>query len=369
MLRSRGHHVNLLEASNDDIKSGIGGVAAVKAALNCVYSKKSARIMLQRLKDFPPDLVHIHNFFPTLSPSIHYAVASVGVPVVQTLHNYRLLCPASTLLRDGRPCEDCAFRLLPWPAVRYKCYRGSRGASGAVASMLAFHRQIGTWQRTVSRFIALTQFARNKFSESGIPPNKIAVKPNFVADDPGVGSGGGGYALFVGRLSREKGLSTLLEAWKMMPPDMKLRIVGDGPMREHLIDVIRTSANVEWVQWQTREAVYRLMKEAAILVMPSVWYEGFPMVVAEAYATALPVIASRLGALAEIIEDGVTGRHFSPGNPLELAQTAREILDRPDSLRDMSRNARHEYEAKYSSDHNYNALLTIYREAIAQNSE
>jgi glycosyltransferase involved in cell wall biosynthesis len=366
MLRSKGHDVDLFEADNDHIDSGF---AAFRAAIQCMYSPASARTVRQRMEGFRPDVVHIHNFFPTLSPSIHYAASSAGVPVVQTLHNYRLLCPASTLLRDGKPCEDCACRRLPWPAVHHKCYRGSTSASAAVAAMLAFHRQIGTWHRTVSRFITLTEFARNKFAESGIPRHKIAVKPNFLAHDPGIGSGGGGYALFVGRLTPEKGIGTLLEAWKLMPPGMKLRIVGDGPLRGHLSELTRTNPDIEWMQRQTRETIYRLMKEAAILVIPSIWYEGFPMVVAEALATALPVLASRIGALAEVIEDGITGQLFAPGNPEHLAQMARNLLESPDNLRDMRRNARREFEDKYTACQNYDSLLSVYREAISENSQ
>jgi glycosyltransferase involved in cell wall biosynthesis len=364
MLRCGGHNVDLFETNNDHIQPGINGFDAVRAALQCVYSKDSARAMLQRVRDFRPDLVHIHNFFPTLSPSIHHALSSAGVPVVQTLHNYRLLCPASTLLRDGKPCEDCAFRLLPWPAVLHKCYRDSRTASAAVAAMLAFHRQIGTWRRTVSRFIALSEFAREKFTAGGIPGQKIVVKPHFVASDPGIGSGRGGYALFVGRLTEEKGIQVLLDAWKLLPDGVQLRIVGDGPLRQKVEQTARNSTNIEWLPWQSREEVCRLMADAAVLIMPSIWYEGFGLVIIEAYASALPVIASDIGALAEIVRDGVTGRLFKPGDAEDLARKVIDVLGSPVRLRQLRSSARREYEEKYTPNTNYDALMDIYGKAM-----
>ncbi|MGB7353789.1 MAG: glycosyltransferase family 4 protein [Acidobacteriaceae bacterium] len=364
MLRCGGHNVDLFEANNDHIEPGAGGIDAVRAALRCVYSKDSARTMLWRVSDFRPDVVHIHNFFPTLSPSIHHVLSSAGVPVVQTLHNYRLLCPASTLLRDGKPCEDCAFRLLPLPAVRHKCYRGSMSASAAVAAMLAFHRQLGTWRRTVSRFIALSEFAREKFTAGGIPREKIVVKPNFVASDPGIGSGRGGYALFVGRLAEEKGIQVLLDAWKLLPLGIQLRIVGDGPLRQKVEQTAHNSTNIEWLPWQSREEVCRLMADAAVLIMPSIWYEGFGLVIIEAYATALPVIASQIGVLGEIVEDGVTGRLFQPGNAQDLARKVTEILSSPARLSQLRSNARREYEEKYTPNTNYDMLMDIYWKAI-----
>jgi glycosyltransferase involved in cell wall biosynthesis len=365
MLRSRGHEVDILEANNDDIESGISGIAAVRAASRCIYSNDSARTMLQRVRSFRPDLVHIHNFFPTLSPSIHYAVSSTGIPVVQTLHNYRLLCPASTLLRNGSPCDACVSSRIPWAAVQHKCYRGSRSASAAVAAMLAFHRHLGTWRRTVTRFITLSDFARDKFAEGGIPREKIVVKPNFVDSDPGIGTGRGRYALYVGRLAEEKGIHTLLQAWKLLPAGIRLRIVGDGPMRQDVEHAARSNPDIEWLPWQSRDEVYRLMADAAVLVVPSIWYEGFGLVVVEAYATGLPVIASRIGVLTETVRDGVTGRLFQPGDARDLAKTVFEVLGSSAQLRDLRVHARCEYEARYTSERNYDALIHIYRETLS----
>ena len=307
LLRAKGHEVDVLEEDNDNI-GGWGSAAAT--ALSCVYSSSSARAMRQKLDQFKPDLVHIHNFFPALSPSVHYACLKAGVPVVQTLHNYRLLCPASTFQRDGRICEDCLGKLVPWPGVQHACYRQSRLASAAVANMLAVHRMLGTWRRAVTRFIALTEFGRRKFISGGLPQDKLMVKPNFVRLDPGVGTGGGGYALFVGRLSAEKGVETLLAAWNQSSPTRALKIVGDGPLAPIVKDAALRNSAIEWLGLCSKETVLGMMAHAEALIVPSVWYEGFPLVVSEAYATGLPVIVSRIGGLPELVAEGRTGMLF-----------------------------------------------------------
>lgn len=360
LLHQKGHEVELFEESNDGI---VGGIEAVKTAIHCVYSVTAAHEIKKRIGQFQPDLVHVHNFFPRLSPSIHSVCHRARVPVVQTLHNYRLLCPASTLLRDGRICEECVGKLLPWPAVRHSCYRQSRAASAAVANMLAVHRVLRTWSRTVSRFIALTEFARQKFCAGGLPAEKIAVKPNFVLADPGVGTGNGGYALFVGRLSEEKGIETLLDAWERLKTKRALKVVGDGPLASKVQNVVSRIPSVEWLGWRGREEVYRLMADAAILIFPSVWYEGFPLVLAEAFASGLPIIASRLGAMAELVTEGKTGRLFTPGQSEELAEVVEWVFTHPNERKAMQHAVREEFENKYTADANYTMLLDIYRSA------
>ena len=202
----------------------------VRLALKTVWSSESYHILRRRLRERPYDLIHVQNFFPLISPAIYYAAQAEGVRVVQSLRNYRLLCPNAALFRDGRLCEDCVGRSVPWPGVVHKCYRGSRGATASVAAMLAVHRQLRTWQRMVDVYVALTGFARDKLIEGGLPADKIMVKPNFVAGDPAPGDGAGGYALFVGRLSPEKGLGTVLEAWQRLRGALPLKIVGEGPL-------------------------------------------------------------------------------------------------------------------------------------------
>ncbi len=353
-----------VEENNDAI---VRWTAASKAAFDCVYSFSSARSMSKLIDDFRPDVAHIHNFFPRLSPSVHYACRKAGVPVVQTLHNYRLLCPGATLFREGKVCEDCTRAVAPWPAVAHACYRDSRTASAAVANMVAIHRAAGTWTRTVSRFITPTEFARNKFIEGGLPAERIAVKPNFLSQDPGMGNGNGKYALFVGRLSQEKGLDTLLAAWRQLKVSVPLKIVGDGPLALMVQQAVAVLKDVEWLGPRIHEEVLRLMADAAFQVVPNNSYETFGMVAMEAFAVGLPVFASRLGALAELVSDGKTGKLLTAGSSEALAATVEWAIAHPDELRAMRRNARIEFESRYTADANYSQLMRIYESARAEN--
>lgn len=360
LLRAKGHAVELVEEDNDSI---LGAADAVRTAVQCVWSAAAKRTIEERILEFKPDLVHIHNFFPRLSPSIHFACLRADVPVVQTLHNYRLLCPASTLLRDGHPCEDCLGHAFPWQAIQHRCYRSSRAASAALANMVFVHRIWGTWTRTVTRFIALTEFARAKFSAAGIPADRIAVKPNFVLSDPGMGLGKGGYALFVGRLSEEKGVAVLLDAWNRFPARVPLRIVGDGPLASVVREAAANHPRIEWLGRRSSAEVSALMADAAVLIFPSIWYEGFPLVLAEAFAAGLPVIASRLGAMAEIVTDGKTGLLFSPGRADQLFNAVQWAFAHPNQANAMRAAVRREFEEKYSAEVNYELLLAIYQSA------
>jgi len=362
LLRSKGHEVELFEENNDSI---VGWIGAASTAIESVYSFPAARAVKQRIDLFRPDIVHVHNFFPRLSPSVHYACHEKKVPVVQSLHNYRLLCPAATFMRDGAVCEDCVGKAVPWPAVKYSCYRSSRLASAAVTSMLAVHRGLHTWTRKVTQFIALTEFARNKFVSGGLPANQITIKPNFVAVDHGMGAGKGGYALFVGRLSEEKGLATLLEAWKKIRGRCLLKIAGDGPMAPMVREVASTVAGIEWLGTRSRDEVSSLMANAAFLVFPSICYETFGLSIIEALSVGLPVIASSLGAMAELIKDGSTGKLFQAGSSDELAKTIDWAFANPDALQAMRFDARREFELKYTAESNYTQLIGIYQDAIA----
>lgn len=357
LLRNHGNVVELLEEDNFSID---GMSQAIRTAAQCVYSRRSAARMRKALSSFRPDLVHIHNFFPKLSPSIHHACRRAGVPVVQTLHNFRLLCPGAYLLRDGRVCEDCVGRRLALPAVQHRCYRNSTGASTALATMLAVHRALGTWNRTVSRFIVLTEFARQKFSEGGLPLELMVVKPNFLLSDPGIGPGDGGYALFVGRLSVEKGVETLLSAWRLLPCAPLLKIVGDGPMSIAVRAAELEQPAIQWLGRRPAEEVRELMAHASVLVFPSTWYEGFPLVFAEAFAAGLPVIASRRGAMEELVDDGRTGLLFSAGDAKDLARQVEYGFSGLSPLVSMRPAVRATFEARYTAENNYAKLMEIY---------
>ena len=355
LLEERGHRVLQFSRHNDEIDR----MSALEVAGTTLWSRATRRDLGRLLRAERPEVVHFHNTFPLISPSAYYAVRDEGTPIVQTLHNYRLVCSNAQLFRDGGPCEDCIGRKLPWPGVLHACYRDDRAASAVVVAMLGLHRALGTWSRLVGRYIALTDFARVKFIEGGLPPDRIAVKPNFLHPDPGAGPGGGGFVLYVGRLSEEKGIDTLLRAWEVVE-DPPLRIVGDGPLAPLVREAVSRAPGVRWLGRQTQEEVQRLLGEARCLIVPSRWYEGFPRVVVEAFARGTPVVASRLGGLAEIVEDGRTGRLFRPGDPDDLLSAVRAI-DRDGAS--MRPRARAEFEARYTADVSYRTLMRIYAEA------
>lgn len=351
-----GHLVEVEEENNERIAA----LGTMRMTLRTVWSEEAYQRVRRRLTEQPYNVVHVQNFFPLLSPSVYYAAKAEGVPVVQTLHNYRLLCPSALFFRDGRACEDCLGKSFPWPGVLHGCYRKSRPATGVVTAMLAVHHTMHTWTEMVDVYIALTEFARQKFIKGGLPAEKIVVKPNFVHPDPGPGEGRGGYALFVGRLSPEKGVETLLSAWKLLKGKVPLKIVGDGPLASWLVEAAQQVPGVDWLGRMPSAEVYELMGEAAFLVFPSEWYETFGRVAIEAFAKGTPVIASNIGAIAELVDSGRVGLHFRPGNPEDLAAKVEWVIAHPAELAQMRREARAEFEAKYTSQKNYQRLIEIY---------
>ena len=360
LLRSRGHEAVAFVEDN----ARLNGVNPLKAAVDAVWSREAKRHIRRLIKENKPDVAHFHNTFLRISPAVYYACREAGVPVVQTLHNYRLVCPGALLMRDGRVCEDCLGQAVPWPGVVHGCWRGSRMQTAVVAGMLTVHRLLKTWQKQVDVYIALTEFARRKFIEGGLPAKKIVVKPNFVHPDPGEREAPGRYALFVGRLSPEKGLSTLLKAWRSLK-GIPLKVVGDGPLRDQVQAFAAGYGSVEVLGRRPHQEVIALMKGARCLVFPSEWYEGFPMTIAEAFACGVPIIVSRLGAMAEIVEDRRTGLLFEPGNAEDLAEKVAWAWAHPKEMAEMGKEARREYEAKYTAKRNYEMLMEIYEQAQA----
>ena len=314
-------------------------------------------------------MVHIHNTFMMISPSVHWACRQANVPVVQTLHNVRLCCPDAKFYRNDRVCEECATHSL-WRGILHKCYRDSRAASAAVVLMLAIHRSLGTWTQTVACFIALTEFARQKFIAGGLPRDRIAVKPNFVSPDPGRREETGDYAIFLGRLSPEKGVKTLVSAWKQLGFSIPLVIIGEGPLRcEMESQVISSSLNSVSFRGQvSREEALGAVKKARFLVLASECYENFPMSIAEAFACGTPVICSQLGAMEELVCDGRTGLHFKAHDSEDLAAKCEWAWNHPNELKAMSICARQEYESKYTAGKNYASLMAIYARAMTSTS-
>jgi glycosyltransferase involved in cell wall biosynthesis len=364
LLLRAGNEVRQYVRHNNEIKPG-GICSDIVLGARTVWSSAARGELYRLLRDYRPDIVHFHNTFPLISPAAYYACKDLGVPVVQTLHNYRLFCPAATFFRDGQVCEACLEKTR-WQAVRHACFRQSRGATLAVVAMLSLHHQYGTWTNFVDCYIALSEFSRAKFIHAGLPAAKVVVKPNFVFPDPGVGAQSRDYVVFVGRLAEEKGLRTLLQAWGRVNPQIVLRVIGDGPLRNDLQSEITRlgSSNVRLDGHLPREESLKVMQGARVLIMPSNCYENFPMTIAEACACGTPVIASRLGAMQEIVEDGRTGWHFTAGDENDLAQKIEWAWAHPDDARRMGLNARAKFEANYTAESNYEMLIAIYESVI-----
>jgi glycosyltransferase involved in cell wall biosynthesis len=313
------------------------------------------------------DLCHFHNTFPLISPAAYYAAKGAGVPVVQTLHNYRLLCPGATFFRDGRICEDCLQKPVPWQSIKHACYRGSVAATIAVTGMLSVHRAVGTWSRAVDSYIALSEFARRKFIEGGFPPDKMMLKHNFIHPDPGCGTGDGGFGLFVGRLVPEKGITTLIEACRRLEGRVKLKVAGDGPLRSIVAEAARSIPGVEWLGQVPTSHVRTLMGNARFVVVPSEWYEGMPMAILEAFAKGTPVVASRLGSMEDLVCHGSDGLHFRAGDAVDLAQQMLAMVDNPRQASQMRRRARQKYEQGFTSEVGYTRLMDIYAKVLSNN--
>ncbi len=359
LLEGHGHEVLRYEARNE----GLDEIAPWTLARRSLWNGRAHRELRRLIARERPSLVHVHNTMPVISPAVYYAARQAGVPVVQTLHNYRLLCPSAVLFRAGAVCEACLHRSVALPAVRYGCYRGSRAASTVVATTSALQRLLGTWTRCVDVFLALTDFARAKFIEGGLPPDRIVVKPNF-APDRLVERREDAYALFVGRLSPEKGVEPLLEAWRRLGGRIRLRVIGDGPASHLVADAVSAGLAIDFLGRRSPEEVSAAMAGARFLVFPSVWYETFGLTIVEAYAAGLPVLASDLGAMADLVEHGVTGLRFRPGDSEHLVQQVDWALAHPDDMRVMGSNARREYEDRYTPERNYALLIDAYQAAI-----
>lgn len=355
LLREKGHEVTTLVMENKELDL----FPLPKQAAVTLWNPAAFKRVHQLMETHRPEVVHLHNIFPLCSPSVIHAAKRRGIPVVMTLHNYRLLCVNALLFRSGSTCEECLGR-FPWRGIFRRCYRSSILASAVVAATLGLHRSLGTW-RLVDRYIALTEFARKKFLQAGFPVEKVVVKPNFLSPDPGMGEGGGGYALFVGRLSPEKGIRTLLDAWQRMTRRIPLKIVGDGPLAGEMENKIMGMPQVEWLGRKPREDVIALMDKAEFLVFPSEWYEGFPLVLLEALAKGLPVLTTSTGSQATIVKDGLTGLHFKPGDARDLAAKADWMASHKEELLGMRERARQEYEAHYAASTNYELLMAIYK--------
>ncbi len=365
LLKSQGHEVERFEVHNDKVDH-MNSLDLAKATLwnDSIY--KELRLLFRRNKT---QVAHFHNTFPLISPAAYHAAKAEGVAVVQTLHNFRLLCNNGLFFRDGHVCEDCLGKSIAWPGVIHACYRGDRIASAAVLAMVSLHSLLQTWTSKVDIFIAYSHFALSKFVQGGFPENKLEFKTNFLQIVPEIGSGSGQYALYVGRLAPEKGIGVMLKAWMQLGKKIPLKIVGDGPLASEVSEATRSIPGVEWLGQKTKAEVYEIMGNAAFLVISSEWYETFGLVGMEALAKGTPLVVSNIGAAAELVESDRNGVHFHPGDSEDLIAKVNQILDGEERLAHMRHEARAIFDEKYTAQDNYRRLIEIYQLACERSKE
>jgi glycosyltransferase involved in cell wall biosynthesis len=355
LLEKGGHAVARCIVDNREaLASPIG---ALRTALRARRNPASAARVARIASEAPLDVAHVHNFFPVLTPAVHEALSARGVPVIQTLHNYRLLCGNGTLLRAGRICEECVPR-GPWHALRYGCYRGSRAQTLVWADAIAHHRARDTWRRCVDRFVAPGAFAARKLLAAGLPPERVEVLP-YVLADPGVPAPPGRGAVYVGRLAPEKGVDLLIDAWREQG-GARLAIVGSGPAEAALRERARGVPGVEFLGAQDRDGVLRALRAAAFAVVPSRWYEISPFAAIEALACARPVVAWRGGALADLVGDGRSGLLFDALDAASVARACARLLGDAELVRRLGAGAREDYLERHAPEAGLHAREKLY---------
>jgi glycosyltransferase involved in cell wall biosynthesis len=362
LLEDHGHEVELIVFDNTVIQSFLDKCLN---GLKFFYNSSSAKMIARRIEAFKPDVIHVHNFVPLISPSVFFVANKYKVPIILTLHNFRLICPSATLYHKNAIYEKSLQSYFPFDAIMKGVYRNSIIETAILASTIAIHHLMGTWRKRVDFYIALTSFSKAKLTSAKmpLPADKILVKPNSV-QDCGMGtSRRRDHFLFVGRLVEEKGLRTLLQATWRSP--FRLIIIGDGPMQQEVIEHTRKNPQVVYLGPQNKATVISHMKACAALIFPSLWYEGLPLTLIEAFSAGTPVIASRLGAMQELIQHGVNGLLYEAGNERDLVRCVDDVNQNRIDIDLMSERARATYLRYFTPERNYNLLLTIYNKAIA----
>lgn len=364
LLGRNGDEVRLFTRHSDTITER-GRLGVLDAAFGTPWRNDVRRDIRAVLDEFQPDVVHVHNTFPLLSPAIFHGIGRRAARVL-TLHNYRLFCPAAIPMREGKVCIDCLTAHSTIPAIIHGCYRNSRIATLPMALNVELHRNLGTWKHHVDAFIALSEFQRKLMIDAGLPASKVFVKPNFYPGTPQVVSWEqrGAYVVFVGRLTAEKGVISLLNAWKAWGGAApELRIVGEGALRSEL-EQMAVGLPIRFLGQVSSSEAERQIANARLQILPSEWFEGFPMVIREAFAFGTPAAVSHIGPLPSIVEHGKSGIVFQPANPHSLLQEVRTAWETPVLLERLGQGARAEFESKYTEEANYATLMEIYRKAI-----
>lgn len=365
LLSRQGHFVERLIFESKEVQSFFSKCMVM---LKMFYNPESARLLRSKIENFRPDVIHVHNFFPVASPSIFFVANRYNVPIIATLHNYRLVCPSAMLYYQNEIYENSLQSVFPLDSIVRGVYRNSILHTAAIASMTAIHHWLGTWRNRVDRYVVLTRFAKSKFMASALnlPDDKFVIKPNFVMDFGNGKRDREDYFLFVGRLSEEKGIEVLLKATQLF--NFKLKIIGDGPFRKQVEEYASRNPNIEYLGFHQKKMIIETMKGALALVFPSVWYEGLPMTIIEAFSTGTPVIASRLGGMKEIVINEFNGLHFDAGSESDLIKKIEEMKQRHEDVKLFSDNARRTYIEKYMPERNYIQLTSIYEQAIREKS-
>lgn len=362
LLEAHGHQVISFEKNNNEIQDS----SKLELARNCLWNSEAYAHVLRIIDQEKIELMHVHNYFPLLSPSVFAAAKKKGIAVVHTLHNFRLSCINGLFLRDGKPCESCLSCGNLLPGIVYKCYHSDFAASSVAAMSIGLHNVMKTVPNAVGRFIVLNEHAREKFVQAGLPVEKIRVKPNFILEDKGAASGDGDYVAFLGRLAEEKGISVLLAAWKNMKSKIRLKIAGDGLLAETVKAFAQENPHVEYVGWLDETSAHRLLGSAKFSVLPSICYESaLPLSAIQSLCAGTPVVASRLGAMERLIYEGKTGLLFTPGDAQELANKIEQLWLDDEALKRMRVESRQNFVRNYSAERNYELLMGIYEEALA----
>lgn len=354
LLQNFGQEVRVVYFDNVDISSIF---QKITVAAGVLYNNSSKKILKTEIEDFCPDIIHVHNIFPKISPSIFFLANKLNIPIVQTIHNYRMICPSATLLFNSKVFEKSLEQSFAWSAIKHKVYRSSYLQTFILAFHNFFHNIIGTWKNKVDGFIFLTVFAKRKFIDSKLllDEKKIFIKPNFV-EDKGFNYDREKHFLFVGRLSEEKGIDVLLKVFSKTKH--VIRIIGTGPLESHVVKTALVNPNIRYLGKQSSKRVIEEMKACRALIFPSIWYEGMPMTILEAYSTGCPVISSNIGAMKNLINHKYNGLHFEPGKSGDLLSKLDHVTD------EMPWNARKSYLEQFTPEQNYKLLMNIYKKVV-----